>query len=107
MITLDQFKEADLRVGTVRAAERIDGSDKLLKLMIDLGEPELRQILSGIAKYVGPEDVVGKQFVFIVNLEPRAMMGMMSHGMLLATGEGETFSMLSPTKEVAPGSAIR
>lgn len=104
-MTIDEFQKADLRVGKILAAERIDGSEKLLKLQIDIGEP--RQILSGIAKHYAPEDLVGKEVVVIVNLDPRMMMGMESQGMLLAAhGEEGVPVMLSPLVPVPPGSKI-
>lgn len=104
-MTIDEFKQADLRVGKVILAERIEGSDKLLKLQVDIGEP--RQILSGIAKWYAPEDLIGKEVVIIANLEPRTMMGMESQGMLLAAHgeEGEPI-VLVPSHEVPPGAKI-
>ena len=105
-ITLDEFKKAELKVATVLSAENIEGSEKLLKLQVDLGE-EKRQILSGIAKYYKPEDLVGKQIVVITNLEPRMMMGLESQGMVLAAGDSETISLLIPDKEIPGGSLIK
>lgn len=107
-ISLDEFKQADLRVGTVRSAERVPESDKLLKLSVDFGEEVgTRQVISGIAPYLSPEGVTGRQALFIVNLEPRTIRGFESQGMLLAVGEGSTFSLLTPTQEVPPGSSVR
>lgn len=104
-MTLDEFQKADLRVGRILAAERIDGSEKLLKISVDIGEP--RQIISGIAKHYSPEDLVGKDVVVIANLEPRIMMGLESQGMLLAAhGEGGEPVLLLPAGAVAPGSKI-
>lgn len=104
-MTIDEFQEMDLRVGRVLAAERVEGSEKLLKLSVDIGE--LRQILSGIAKSYAPEDIVGKQVVIIANLEPRMMMGLESQGMILAAhgGNGEPI-LLMPLKDVPPGAKI-
>ncbi|MGB7957975.1 MAG: methionine--tRNA ligase subunit beta [Minisyncoccia bacterium] len=94
-MTIEEFQKMDLRVGTVVSAERIEGSGKLLKLSVDIGEP--RQILSGIAKSYSPEELVGKQVVIIANLEPRMMMGMESQGMILAAhgGEGEPIVLMA------------
>ena len=104
-MTIDEFKNADLRVGTITAAERVEGSDKLLKLQVDIGEP--RQILSGIAKWYAPEDLVGKQILMIANLEPRMMMGLESRGMLLAAhGEDNVPVIVMPDKAVPPGARI-
>ena len=104
-ITLDEFKKAELKVATVLSAENIEGSEKLLKLQVDLGE-EKRQILSGIAKYYKPEELVGKQIVVITNLEPRMMMGLESQGMVLAAG-ADAPSILVPDKEISNGSLIK
>lgn len=107
MITIDEFKKSELKVGKVLEAEPIAGSEKLLKLKVDLGEAEPRQILSGIAKYYRPEELVGKQICIIANLEPRQMMGLESQGMVLAAGDGETVSLLVPDKEMPAGSEIK
>jgi methionine--tRNA ligase beta chain len=104
-VTLDEFKQSDLRVGKIVSAERVEGSDKLLKLQVDLGEP--RQIISGIAKSYAPEDLVGKEVVVIMNLEPRMMMGLESQGMILAAhGEDGSPVLLSPVNIVPPGAKI-
>ena len=106
-MTLDEFKQSDLRVGKVISAGRVEGSEKLLKLQLDLGEPESRQILSGIAKSYTPEDLVGKQVVVIANLDPRMMMGMESRGMLLAASDADGKPVaLTLEREVAPGTKI-
>lgn len=93
-------------MGTVLVAEPVEGSAKLLRLEVDFGD-EKRQILSGIAKWYQPQDLVGKQLPFIVNLEPRNMMGFESQGMLIATGNGDEAVLLFPDKEVPVGSHIR
>ncbi len=105
-MTFEEFQKADLRIGKIAAAERIEKSEKLLKLQVDIGS-ETRQILSGIAKTYAPEDLLGKQVVIIANLDPREMMGMTSQGMILAAhgAEGEPV-LLSPWKEVEPGANI-
>lgn len=106
MINIDDFKKVELKVAKVLSAEKIEGSDKLLKLQLDLGT-EQRQILSGIAKHYQPEDLVGKQIVIISNLEPRQMMGLESQGMVLAAGDGEVVSLLTPDKDMPAGSSIK
>ena len=117
-MTIDEFQKADLRVGLIIAAERVEGSEKLLKLQVDIGEtvssgepPQTenkpRQILSGIAKQYAPEDLIGKKVVIIANLDPRMMMGMESQGMILAAhGEGGAPIVLSPISDVTAGSKI-
>lgn len=107
MITIDDFKKVELKVGRVLSAEPIAGSEKLLKLQVDLGEVAPRQILSGIAKHYLPADLIGRQIVVIVNLEPRAMMGLESNGMVLAAGDGEEVALLAPDKDMPVGSVIR
>ena len=106
-ISIDDFKRAEIKIGTVISAEKVPETDKLLRLTVDLGEGSPRQILSGIAEHVRPEELVGRQFPFITNLEPRVIRGLVSNGMLLAVGEGDTFALLSPTKPVDEGSHIR
>lgn len=106
-ITLDEFKKGDIQVGTVKVAERIPNADKLLRLEVDFGEDNLRQILSGIAEYVQPEDLIGRQLLFVTNLEPRVIRGLVSNGMLLAVGEDDQFSLITTTKQVSAGSRVR
>ncbi|MES2014658.1 MAG: hypothetical protein V4437_02480 [Patescibacteria group bacterium] len=106
-LSLDDFKRAEIQIGTVRSAEAVPDTDKLLRLEVDFGEETPRQILSGIAEHVSPADLIGRQFPFITNLEPRVIRGLVSNGMILAVGEGSTFALLSPTRFVDPGSRIR
>jgi methionyl-tRNA synthetase len=104
-MTIDEFQKMDLRVGKILSAERVEGSEKLLKLSVDIGEP--RQILSGIAKSYAPEDLVGKEVVIIANLDPRMMMGLESQGMILAAhGENGEPVMLAVERDVPPGAKI-
>ena len=107
MINLEDFQKLDLRVARIIEARPVEGSNKLLKLDLDLGG-EKRQIVSGIARSYDPEDLVGKEIVVIANLEPRQILGLESQGMLLATGEKDNgIIFLVPEKEVEPGSKIR
>lgn len=106
-MTIDEFKNVDLRVGEIVEAERVEGSDKLLKLKVDIGEDAARQILSGIAKKYAPEDLLGKKVVIIANLEPRMLMGHESQGMLLAAhGEDASPVLLLPEGDVPKGAKI-
>lgn len=86
-ITIDDFAKVELRVGVVKSAERIQGADKLLKLMVDIGD-EVRQVLAGIALGYTPEELVGRKVVVVTNLAPRKMRGLESNGMLLAASAG-------------------
>ena len=106
-ISYDDFKKMDIRVGTIREVEPVEGTDKLLKCMVDVGEEAPRQIVSGIREYY-PDygELVGQQLLYILNLEPRTIRGVESQGMLLAVGEGEP-TMLVPQKDVPPGAQIR
>lgn len=88
-IGIEDFIKVELRVGEILEAERIEGSDRLLKFRIDLGEEEPRQILAGIAKYYEPEKVVGMKVVIVSNLKPRKMFGLESQGMVCAASVGE------------------
>lgn len=84
-ITFDDFLKVDIRVGTIISAEKVEKSKKLLKLQVDFGEFGQRQILAGIAEtFAVPEFLHGRQTLFVVNLAPRKMMGLESHGMILA-----------------------
>lgn len=105
MIIIDDFKKVDLRVGKVVAAVRVEGSEKLLKLQVDIGE-EKRQIVAGIGLAYEPEALVGREIIIVANLEPRLLMGVESQGMLLAASSDHPV-LLMPDKEVAPGSVIR
>jgi len=110
IINYEQFSKVDLRVGTIKKAEDIDGADKLLKLEVDLGkEVGKRTILAGIKKYYSKEELKGKQIIVVVNLEPRKMKGMESQGMLLAAVSSDESSviLLSPEKKSENGWKIR
>jgi methionine--tRNA ligase beta chain len=105
MITIDDLAKVEIRVGTVLEAEPVEGSEKLIRCVVDFGEYQ-RQILSGVRKWYKPESLVGKQFVYVVNLEPRMMMGLESQGMLLAA-DGKKPMPLKPSGKVPPGTKIR
>jgi len=88
-IGIDDFIKVELRAATVLEAERVPKADKLLRLQIDIGEAQPRQILAGIAEYYSPEDVIGRKIIVVANLAPRKMRGFESNGMLLAASVGE------------------
>lgn len=104
-ISIDKFKEIDLRVAKVISAEKIPETDKLLRLELDLGE-EKRQIVSGIAEYYEPESLIGREIIVIFNLEPKKLKGLTSNGMLLAASGENFISLIAPDKEVPPGTKI-
>lgn len=103
-VLLDDFKKLDIRIGTIILAEKIENADKLLRLEVDFGEFK-RQIVSGIAQWYAPEDLIGKQCPFILNLEPRTFKGVESQGMLLAANDGKAV-LLHPASHVPVGSTI-
>ena len=128
MISIDEFKKIEVRVGTVKTAERVPETEKLLRLTVDFGlkpsakaevladqppvaagiseERDVRQIVSGIAAYVSdPATLIGRQLAFVTNLEPRVIRGVESNGMLFAVGEGDSFAFLTPSKDVPPGTS--
>jgi len=109
-ITYDDFAKLALRVGTVVEASAIEKSKKLLKLQVDLGNGERRQILAGIKEHYAPEQMVGRQIIVIANLAPREVMkGETSYGMLLAATDTATGKviLMGPTDGVAPGSIVK
>ena len=108
-ITIDDFAKVELRVAQILVAERIPKADKLLRLEVDLGEFGKRQILSGIAEWYAPEDLIGRRIVVITNLAPRKMRGLESHGMLLAASHGEGGKPVLATfgEEIALGSRLK
>ncbi len=107
-ITIDDFAKVELRVGVVKSAERIPKADKLLKVLVDIGD-EVRQVLAGIATAYAPEDLVGRKVVVVTNLAPRKMRGLESNGMLLAASAGADGKPVLCTfaEEIAPGSKVK
>lgn len=105
-IKYDDFQKLDIKMGTVLTVENIEGSDKLLKITVDFGN-EQRQIISGIAKWYSPKDLIGKQVPVIVNLEPRKFLGQESQGMILMADNAEKPVQLHPLEPVPNGTSIR
>jgi methionine--tRNA ligase beta chain len=105
MITFDDFVKLQIKIGLIVEAEKIEGTDKLLRLQVDFGD-ERRQIVSGIAQFYKPEQLINKQFTFVVNLEPRVIRGVESNGMILAVSSGKKVVLLKPQKKVQPGSIV-
>ncbi|MEX0877700.1 MAG: methionine--tRNA ligase subunit beta [Candidatus Spechtbacterales bacterium] len=106
MINFEDFAKIELKIATIKSAENVDGSDKLLRLVVDVGEEEERQVLAGIAKKYNFQDIVGRQIVVVANLEPRKLMGLESQGMLLAASSEDGPVLLIPEKDVEPGSSV-
>lgn len=108
-ITIDDFAKIELRVGEILEASRIEGADKLLKLRVDVGEAEPRQVLAGIAMYYEPEGLVGRKIAVVTNLKPRKMRGLESQGMLLAASVGDEGKpvLATFTEEVPNGARLK
>ena len=107
VITIDDLVKVDMRLGLVKSGARVPKSDKLLELVVDIGEPEPRTILAGIGKHYEPEQLVGRRIAVVANLAPRAMMGRTSHGMVLAVSDESGLSVLSPDKDITPGVKVK
>jgi len=109
IITFDQFKELDMRVGKVIVAEHVEGTEKLIRMEVDLGaELGTRQIVSSLIGYYKPEELVDKQIIVLVNLKPAELRGLTSNGMLLAAEDPQTeaLGLLMVDKPLRPGSKI-
>jgi methionyl-tRNA synthetase len=110
-ISYSEFEKLDIRIGLILDAEPIPKSRNLVKLKVDIGEPEPRQILAGIAGYYKPEELKNRKIVVLANLEPRKLMGLESNGMLLAADvNNQPFLLKVPddaAEKIAPGSKVR
>lgn len=102
-ITFDEFQKLDIRIGKIVTAENIKGSDKLVKLEVDIGEK--RQVVAGIAQSHSPEELIGKQVVLLANMKPAKLFGVESRGMILAA-DGDGAVLLEPEKEVKEGAKV-
>ncbi len=108
-ISYNDFSKVKIKVGQIVSAEKIANADKLLKLMVNFGEAEPRQIVSGIAAYFpDPATLVGKKAMFVTNLEPRTIRGHVSNGMLFAVStDAGAFSLLEPVGDIPPGTQAK
>ena len=106
LITIDQFFQTTLKIGTIVEAVEVEKSAKLLKLQVDLGEGRNRQILAGIKEYYKPEELVGTQACVVANLKPAKLMGMLSEGMLLAAKDENGLSLLRPQAPKKSGTKV-
>jgi methionyl-tRNA synthetase len=104
-IDIDTFARVDLRVGQVLLAERVPNADKLLRLEVDLAEPQPRQILAGIAEWYAPHDLVGRKILVVANLQPRTLRGLESRGMLLAASDADGCPRLASVPAETPNGA--
>lgn len=104
-ITIDDFDKLDLRVAKVLEAKKHPNADKLLVIQLEVGE-EKRQVVSGIAKYYKPEDLIGKKVILVYNLKPIKLRGIDSHGMILAAGKGKKLTLASVLEDIESGARI-
>jgi methionyl-tRNA synthetase len=102
LISIDDFAKIDLRVGEVKFAERVKGADKLLHLKVDIGEPEARTIVAGIALAYKPEQLIGRKVVIVANLQPRKLRGLTSQGMIVAASVDGGLPVLAGFSEEIP-----
>jgi len=105
IVTIDDFGKMDFRVGLVKECEKLEGSDKLLKLQVKVGE-RVHQIVSGIAKSYTPEDMLGKKIIVVANLKPVKLRGTLSEGMILAASEGDKVEVLFFNGELEDGVVV-
>ncbi len=105
-ISIEDFERIDLRVCQVIACEKVKKADKLLQLTVKVGAEE-RTVVSGIAKFYQPDELVGKQLVLVANLKPAKLRGIESRGMILAAGDGENLRVLQVPAEIGPGNVVR
>ncbi len=107
MISFEEFKKLEIRIGKVLSAEKVEGTDKLVKLIFDVGS-EQRHIIAGIAEFFLDLSVlIGKEMPLVVNLEPKILKGHESQGMILAVDVNGKPVLLRPETQVPPGSTVR
>lgn len=107
MISFEEFQKIDLRIARIVDADRVEGADKLLKLVVDAGEDEPRQVVAGIAESFSPRELIGETVVLVANLEPATIRGVQSQGMILAAGGDKPLALIIPDREVEPGEKVR
>jgi len=105
MISYNDFRKVEIRIGKVLSCEKVEDADKLLKLEVDFGEYK-RQIISAIAESYNPEELIGRKFPFVVNLEPIKIRGFESQGMILAIDIPEKTVLIEPTEEAPEGAEV-
>lgn len=105
MVSFQDFKNMDIRIAQIKEVKEHPNADRLYILRIDIGGEE-REIVAGIRMHYKPDELLGKKIVVLVNLEPATIRGVQSNGMLLAASDKERIVILTPEKEIAPGSKI-
>jgi len=107
IIDFNTFTQLDLRAGQVISAEPVKQSSKLIIMQVDFGSLGQKQVLAGLQSYYQPEELIGKQFVFVVNLPPKKMAGLESQAMILAVDDNHQVILITPIKPVTNGAKIR
>ena len=104
-ISIKDFKKLEIRIGTITEAEKVSGSDKLLKMQVNFGD-QTRQIVAGLAEYYPIEEMTGKQIVVLINLKPAKIFGQWSYGMLLAAEKNGELSLLTVDRAIQNGAIV-
>ena len=107
MISFDEFQRLDLRIGKVLDADRIEGTDKLLQVTVDVGEDEPRTVVAGLAEAFSARELIGQSVVVVANLEPATIRGVQSRGLILAAGGKTPLALIVPDRECEPGEQVR
>jgi methionyl-tRNA synthetase len=114
MISYDDFVKVEIKIGEVLSVDIVEGADKLLRCMVDVGDVDAegnrvpRQILSGIREYLSdPQEIVGKKFPYVTNLEPRVIRGLESNGMILAASHENVLGLLVPSSDLPVGTRVK
>ncbi|MCD4726046.1 MAG: methionine--tRNA ligase subunit beta, partial [Pirellulales bacterium] len=105
VITIEDFSCTELKTALILKAERVDGTDRLLKLQVDIGDSS-RQLVAGIAEYYSPEDLPGRTILVVTNLKPAVIRGIESHGMLLAAKKGRQLVLATFDGDIPPGTVV-
>jgi methionyl-tRNA synthetase len=105
-ISIEDFAKVDLRLAEILAAQRVEGTDKLMELKVRVGEEE-RTIVAGIAQYYEATELVGKTIVIVANLKPAKLRGIMSQGMVLAASQGDRLSLLTVERDIPSGAKVK
>lgn len=106
LVSFDEFKKLDMRIGTIAQVERVPRTERLYKIIVDLGELGRRQTVSSLVGYYTAEELVGKRIVFLANLKPTKFAGEPSEGMLLAAEKGEKLVLLTTDMEIVNGANV-
>jgi len=105
-IKYDDFAKVEFKIGEIKEASIVEGSEKLLMLQVDFGEENLRTVFSGIKQWYSPEDLIGKKTVFVTNIKPRKIMGVESQAMIFAAGDEEEVALLFLDKDKKNGTKV-